>query len=337
MMKSQLLFISGCALLALALLLSGVLFYQAAQEKLHRPMRLEAAATLHIRPGDSLLVVAQTLAVRGWFERPDYLRFEGWRRGIAGRIHAGEYLLEPGLSAAGLLELIAAGKVVQHALTLTEGWTFGQILAALRGNALITNTLTTDDPRRIMAEIGYPGYAPEGRFFPDTYYFTAGETDVSLLLRALRRMQTVLQEEWRQRAADLPYHSPYQALALASLVEKEAMLASERARIAGVFVRRLQKNMRLQADPTVIYALGDSFDGNLRRADLALDSPYNTYRYRGLPPTPIAAPGRASIRAAMHPQAGTSLYFVATGEGGRHHFSQTLSEHNEAVAKYQLR
>ena len=334
MIKKRLL-IPGIALLGIVL--PGVTLYQDAQRKLAAPMRLDATATLHIRPGDSLSVVVRELAARGWFEHSGYLRFEAWRRRLAGRIHAGEYLVEPGMSAAALLELIIAGKVVQHALTLPEGWTFSRILAALRDNPLISNTLTSSDPGRIMAAIGYPGYAAEGRFFPDTYYFTAGETDLSLLRRAMRRMQMVLQEEWQQRAADLPYRSSYQALILASLVEKEAALAEERAKIAGVFVRRLQKNMKLQTDPTVIYALGDEFDGNLRRADLTRDSPYNTYRYKGLPPTPIAAAGRASIRAAMQPEPGAALYFVATGEGGRHHFSRTLAEHNKAVAEYQLR
>ncbi len=149
-------------------------------------------------------------------------------------------------------------------------------------------------------------------------------------------MQSILQEEWEKRAADLPYHSPYEALIMASIIEKEAGVADERGKIAGVFVRRLEKNMKLQTDPTVIYALGDAYDGNIRRGDLSVDSPFNTYRYRGLPPTPIAAPGRAAIQAALQPQAGSELYFVAMGDG-RHHFSNTLEEHNRAVATYQLR
>ena len=188
-----------------------------------------------------------------------------------------------------------------------------------------------------MIEIGYPGYYAEGRFFPDTYYFPAATTDVDFLRRAFRQMETVLSEEWHKRMSGLPYQSPYEALIMASLIEKETAVIDEREKIAGVFVRRLKKNMRLQTDPTVIYALGESYDGDIRHKDLEYDSPFNTYRYKGLPPTPIAAAGRASIRAALQPEPGTALYFVATGENGRHYFSQTLAEHNKAVAKYQLR
>ena len=188
-----------------------------------------------------------------------------------------------------------------------------------------------------MSEIGYPGYHAEGRFFPDTYYFPAETTDVDFLRRAFKQMESVLYDEWDKRMKGVPYRLPYEALIMASLIEKETAVPDERKKIAGVFVRRLEQNMKLQTDPTVIYALGENYDGDIRRRDLGFDSPYNTYRYKGLPPTPIAAPGRASIRAALQPEPGTALYFVATGEDGRHYFSDTLAEHNRAVAKYQLK
>ena len=322
---------SGALVLLLAV--AGGWFYRDVREQLDSPLALREPAIIAINPGASLFSVAAELKERGWFDYPVYLTIEGRLRNVAGSIKTGEYLVEPGATAASLLETIVAGKVTQRSLTLLEGWTFRQIMAALRERPQVEKTLHADAPRRVMEEIGYAGHAAEGRFFPDTYYFTAGETDAELLRRAYQRMETVLAEEWEQRASGLPYQSPYQALIMASLVEKETAVDEERGKIAGVFVRRLEKNMRLQADPTVIYALGENYDGNIRRKDLSVDSPFNTYRYRGLPPTPIAAAGRASIRAALQPEWGTALYFVATGDGG-HHFSDTLAEHNRAVARY---
>ena len=320
-------------LLVLLLAVAGGWFYQDVREQLNSPLALREPALIAINPGASLFSVAAELKERGWFDYPVYLTIEGRLRNVAGSLKTGEYLVEPGATAASLLETIVAGKVAQRSLTLLEGWTFKQIMAALRERPQVEKTLHSDDPRRIMEETGYAGRAAEGRFFPDTYYFTAGATDAELLRRAYQRMETVLAEEWEQRASGLPYQSPYQALIMASLVEKETAVDAERGKIAGVFVRRLEKNMRLQADPTVIYALGEDYDGPLRRKDLSLDSPFNTYRHRGLPPTPIAAAGRASIRAALQPEWGTALYFVATGDGG-HYFSDTLAEHNRAVARY---
>lgn len=320
-------------LLVLLLATAGGWFYGEVRGELNRPLALREPAIIAINPGASLFSVAAELKERGWFDYPVYLTIEGRLRNVAGSLKPGEYRVEPGATAASLLEAIVAGKVMQHSLTLLEGWTFRQIMAALRERPQVEKTLDSEDPRRVMAEAGYPGHAAEGRFFPDTYYFTAGETDAELLRRAYRRMETVLAEEWERRAGGLPYQSPYQALIMASLVEKETAVDEERGKIAGVFVRRLEKNMRLQADPTVIYALGERYDGDIRRKDLSLDSPFNTYRHRGLPPTPIAAAGRASIRAALQPEWGTALYFVATGDGG-HHFSDTLAEHNRAVARY---
>ena len=318
-------------------LLIGWWLYQDMQTQLIAPLKLDRPELFAIEPGMSLLAVADEVARRGWFDYPLYLELEGKIRGVDGLIKAGQYQLAPGATALSLLDMIVAGKVTQHSLTIPEGWTFRQIMVALHEHIHITRVLASTDPQRVMAEIGYPGYAAEGRFFPDTYYFPAETTDVDFLRRAFRQMEAVLSEEWELRMAGLPYRSPYQALIMASLIEKEAAVADERERIAGVFIRRLQRNMKLQADPTVIYAMGESFDGDIRRKDLDIDSPFNTYRYKGLPPTPIAAAGRASIRAALQPEPGEALYFVATGENGRHHFSRTLAEHNKAVAEYQLK
>ncbi len=330
-MMKKLLFIP-----AVLVALIGWWLYQDMQRVLNAPLKLERSELFAIEPGMSLHSVADEVAQRGWFDYPYYLQLEGKFRGVEGLVKAGQYQVEPGTTARALLDMIVSGKVAQHLLTIPEGWTFSQILAALHEHPHISRVLAATDPDRVMAEIGYPGYSAEGRFFPDTYYFPAGTTDVEFLRRAFKQMETVLSEEWAMRMTGLPYRSPYQALIMASLIEKETAVSDEREKIAGVFIRRLQRNMKLQTDPTVIYALGANFDGDIRHKDLNIDSPFNTYRYKGLPPTPIAAAGRASIRAALQPEAGEALYFVATGDNGRHYFSRTLAEHNRAVAKYQL-
>lgn len=321
----------------LVILLFGLWLYDDMQTQLAAPLKLDRTEHFTIETGMSLHSVAEQVMARGWFDYPLYLQLEGKFRGVDGLVKAGGYEVEPGATALSLLDMIVKGTVTQYTLTIPEGRTFRQILAALHNHPHIRRVLTSTDPERVMSQIGYPGYAAEGRFFPDTYYFPADTTDIDFLRRAFRQMEAVLTEEWDKRMTGLPYRSPYQALIMASLIEKETAVADERDQIAGVFVRRLQKNMKLQADPTVIYAMGDSYDGDIRRKDLGLDSPFNTYRYKGLPPTPIAATGRDSIRAALQPAPGEALYFVATGENGRHYFSRTLAEHNRAVAKYQLK
>ena len=210
------------------------------------------------------------------------------------------------------------------------------MMEAVRHHPKIQQTLEGLSDAEIMDRLGHPDENPEGRFFPDTYHFPRGTTDVVFLQRAYATMARRLDEAWRQRAPDLPLKTPYQALILASIIEKETGLPEERPAIAGVFIRRLRKGMRLQTDPTVIYGLGESCDGELRRRDLRRDTPYNTYVHKGLTPTPIALPGAGSLRAAVNPAPGDALYFVATGNGG-HVFSNTLKEHNRAVRKYQLR
>ena len=317
--------------------LAGWWLHQDMQARLAAPLKLDRPEHFTIETGMSLLAVAEDVEERGWFEYPLYLQLEGKLHGVEGLVKAGQYRLMPGATALSLLEMIVAGKVTQYALTIPEGWTFRQIMAALHAHPHIRRVLASTNPERVMTEIGYPGYSAEGRFFPDTYYFPAGTTDVDFLRRAFRQMEAVLNEEWERRMAGLPYRSPYQALVMASLVEKETAVTDERERIAGVFIRRLERNMKLQTDPTVIYAMGESFDGDIRKKDLDIDSPFNTYRHKGLPPTPIAAAGRASIRAALQPEPGEALFFVATGKNGRHHFSRTLAEHNRAVAEYQLK
>lgn len=315
---------------------SAWLGWQEMRRQLDVPLAIPAPQLIAVESGTSLRGLAADLAEKGWMTHPWVLVAEGRRRGIERSIRAGEYEVAPGMTPRSLLEAVVAGRVVQHQLTLVEGWDFERIMQAVENSVVLVHTLGTRDPRRVMAEIGYPGYLAEGRFFPDTYRFPRGTTDVEFLRRAFRMMEEVLAEEWPRRAVGLPYENPYQALIMASLIEMETAVPSERARIAGVFTRRLARGMRLQTDPTVIYALGASYDGNIRRDDLSIDSPYNTYVYAGLPPTPIASPGREAIRAALQPEEGDALYFVARGDGS-HEFSATLAEHNRAVQKYQLR
>lgn len=289
-----------------------------------------------VTPGSGLAAIARDLERRDILSSARYLVWMGRLSGSSARIQAGTYRLEPGTTPEGLLRQMVEGKVAQYALTLVEGWNFRQVLDAIRENPRIKQTLVGLSEPEIMARLGYPEVHPEGRFYPDTYRFPDGLTDVAFLQRAYRVMEERLAAEWEGRAPGLPYQSAYEGLIMASIVEKETGLASERPAIAGVFVRRLQKGMRLQTDPTVIYGLGVDFDGNLRRRDLENPTPYNTYRIRGLPPTPIAMPGGDALHSAFHPAPGNELYFVARGDGS-HHFSATLEEHNAAVVKYQLK
>jgi peptidoglycan lytic transglycosylase G len=296
---------------------------------------LVAPATFEIERGTPLKAVAVALAERGWLEHPRL--WSAWARvtGQAQGIKAGEYEIEPGVAPLGLLELFNSGKVLLHSVTFIEGSTFAEIRSLLESNAVVAANLAQASGEDIMAALGRRGVAPEGQFFPDTYRFARGTTELELLRLAADRMSVALSDAWASRAPDLPLAGPYEALVLASIVEKETGLDAERARIAGVFVARLRLGMRLQTDPAVIYGLGDSFDGNLRRADLERDTPYNTYTRTGLPPTPIALPGAAALAAAVRPDVSGALYFVATGNGdGSHYFSKTLEEHQAAVQRY---
>ncbi len=291
--------------------------------------------TYIIKPGMNLKQVGQGLTQQGILDHPYYFMLEGRLQGSESQLKAGEYLLKPGVTQRQLLEQFVAGKVVQHSLTLIEGWSFRQLMNEVSSNGTLVQTLANVDSKTVMTALAYPEVHPEGRFFPDTYHFPIGMTDIEFLRRAYVKMARVLEEEWQQREAGLPYKTSDEALIMASILEKETAVAEERAAIAGVFVRRLQKGMKLQTDPTVIYAMGDNYHGNIRRKDLKIDSPYNTYFYVGLPPTPISLPGVEAIHAALHPEDGETLYFVAKGDGS-HYFSKTLKEHNRAVARYQL-
>ena len=235
-----------------------------------------------------------------------------------------------------LLSHMVAGNTKSFSVTFVEGMRFDDMLRILADTPHITSVLTGLDHQEIMRRVGQPEQHPEGQFFPATYDFGHGSEDITILRRAYQRMRRELADAWRERDPELPYETPDEALVMASIIEKETGLASERAEIAGVFVRRLRRGMKLQTDPTVIYGLGAAFDGNLRRADLRRDTPYNTYTRHGLPPTPIALPGADAIHAALHPAPGNSLFFVARGDGS-HQFSATLAEHNRAVRRYQLK
>ncbi len=324
------------ALLILAASLVGGWLMMDYRAFLHTPLAVEeGGARFVVKPGTNLSAVAHGLARQGLLDRPRYFVLHARLEGVADSIQAGEYAIAPGTTPSALLQDMVAGRVIQYSLTLVEGWTFRQVMDAVRNDPYLTHTLNGLDDAALMARLGHPDLHPEGRFFPDTYRFPRGTTDVAFLQRAFDAMHAHLAQEWAQRDEGLPLKTPYEALILASIVEKETALPRERRAIAGVFVRRLQKGMRLQTDPTVIYGLGAAFDGNLHRRDLRRDDPYNTYRHRGLPPTPIAMPGLDSLHAALHPAPGDALYFVSKGDGS-HAFSATLEEHNRAVVKYQL-
>ncbi|MCI0399908.1 MAG: endolytic transglycosylase MltG [Gammaproteobacteria bacterium] len=327
-------------LVAISVLLAGffgIWFWVDVHRAVMAPIVLNAPTIRYaIKPGRTLRTIAYELADLDVLKHPAYLVLVGRLQGNAGKIKSGEYEFEMGMTPLEILDMFVKGKVVQYALTLVEGWTFFEVLRAVNNDEHLIHLLNGLDDEAVMTKLGEPGVHPEGRFFPDTYYFPSATTDVDFLKRARRKMDEVLSREWAARDLDLPYESSYEALIMASIIEKEASRPEERAAISGVFVRRLQRGMNLQTDPTVIYALGAEFDGNIKRPDLDVDNPYNTYRYKGLTPTPIAMPGADSIYAALHPAAGESLYFVSRGDG-THHFSKSLAEHRKAVAKYQLK
>ncbi len=301
---------------------------------LSRPVMESGDTVVMISRGASFNSVTQQLAQDGLVQYPLLLKVYGRYTGLDRSVQAGEYLVTEGTTVEGLVSLIASGQVIQHSVTLVEGLTLEENLESWANSRL----RISDDERRDakIAELSGPFKAsPEGLFFSDTYFYHAGDTDLSILHRAHQRLQDVLKEEWQGRQSGLPYKEPYEALVMASIIERETGVPHERKTIAGVFVRRLQKGMRLQSDPTVIYGMGERYKGKISRKDLLERTPYNTYRINGLPPTPIALVGRESIHAALHPAKGKELYFVARGDGS-HKFSRTLKEHNRAVREYQL-
>jgi UPF0755 protein len=267
---------------------------------------------------------------------PLYWRVLAEQLRVAGRLHAGEYALTTGMTPRDLLLNMAAGKVLQRNFTIVDGWTFRDLRQALAKADKLRQDGASLDDAQLMTKIGAPGEMPEGRFLPETYAYVKGDSDLDILRRAHTAMAKMLDTLWAQRDKQVPLATPYDALILASIVEKETGRADERPRIAGVFVRRLQSHMLLQTDPTVIYGMGESYAGNIHKSDLTTDTPYNTYTRQGLPPTPIAMPGKPAIEAALHPAQGTELYFVSRGDGS-HVFSSSLDEHNRNVACYQLK
>ena len=303
---------------------------------MHTPLLFDKPVEIELQRGAPIRSVATQLQQKQLLHYPDYFMIWVRLNGVATRLQAGEYTFQPGQTLAELVDDMVNGRVRQYALTLVEGWTFSDVLHAIQHDPILVKTLDGLDANAVMSKLGHEGEHPEGRFFPDTYFNHRQTTDVELLQRAYRQMAMHLQQLWDGRDSDLPFENPYEALILASIVEKESAVAVERPQIAGVFINRLRKGMRLQTDPTVIYGLGDSFDGNIRFRDLRKDTPYNTYTRNGLPPTPIAMPGLGALKAVMHPQQTKYLYFVAYGDGsGRHLFSSTLAEHEKAVDQYQ--
>ncbi len=322
-------------LIVLGLLGAGATTWWA-QRWLGLPLaHLQSAQVFEVPRGATLKSVANSLAQRGVLDRP--MVWQLWARATrqASELKAGEYQLTPGLTPRALLDLLRSGNVILHSITFIEGATVRDVRKLLSSNAAIKPSLVGKTDDELMTALGEPGVHAEGQFFPDTYRFPRGTSDLDILKLAHTRLRSELDAAWKARVPDLPLGSAYEALILASIVEKESALPRERPKIAGVFIERLRRGMRLQTDPTVIYGMLENYDGNIRRADLLRDTPYNTYTRAGLPPTPIALASLGSLRAATHPEISGALFFVATGEpDGSHYFSKTLSEHEAAVKRY---
>ncbi|UYG08914.1 endolytic transglycosylase MltG [Halomonas sp. M4R1S46] len=316
----------------LALALGGG--YRYWQARLEAPLDIASPTLYEVPAGAGFHRVVAELAEQGVIA-------DAWAYRLLTRLEPeavpdlrpGEYRLTPEMTGREMLGLLDRHEVVTYPLTVPEGWTFAQMRAALDEAEKLEHRTRGRSDAELMAMLGREGKHPEGRFFPDTYRYHKGVSDLEILRQAMTRMDAVLEEAWAGRDEGLPVETPYEALILASLVERETGVPEERRRIAGVFVRRLERGMRLQTDPTVIYGMGDDYDGNITRADLRAATPYNTYVIDGLPPTPIALPGRAALEAAVSPAEGEALYFVARGDGS-HHFSRSLREHNNAVNRY---
>ena len=287
-----------------------------------------------VLPGAPLARIAAELARQGVIVQPRiWVWYARWK-GLAAAVKAGEYEIEPGATPRSLLEKMVNGQVLLHSLTIVDGWRVQELLAAMRRNPDIHGTLS-GGTAELMGKLELPGTSPEGQFLPETYRFPSGITDVELLRQAHDALRRVLDAAWQGRDPRVPLHSAEELLIMASIVEKESGVPAELPRIAGLYLRRLSIGMRLQADPTVIYGLGDAYDGDLHAVDLRSDGPYNTYTRTGLPPTPIALAGAAAIDATARPENGDAIYFVASDKGdGSHVFSSTLEQHNAAVARY---
>jgi UPF0755 protein len=295
---------------------------------------LPAPLVYRVAAGASLGRVAADLFALGVLPHPRIWAWYGRWNGLAARVKAGEYQIVPGLTPRGLLDKMVRGDVLLHGFTIVDGWRVEDLLAALRKDPQIVPTLPSA-PADLMQKLGRPGLAAEGQFLPETYKFPSGTTDLDLLRQAHQALQRTLEADWAARAPDLPLHDPYELLIVASIVEKESSVPGELGLIAGLYLHRLAIGMRLQADPTLIYGLGERYDGSLHAADLRSDGPYNTYTRAGLPPTPIALPSAAALHAVAQPQRTDALYFVASDKSdGSHIFSATLEAQNAAVARY---
>ncbi len=297
---------------------------------------LAAPRQFTLKQGSSLRGAARQMSDAGVLAFPSSFEILGRLSGHASRIQAGNYEVTGAVSPLGLLDMITSGAHGQDKLAIIEGWTLGQLRAALNEHPALKHDTVGIADAAFAQRLGIAQSSAEGWFLPDTYFFPSGASDLSVLQRAHRAMENQLKSVWENRAAGLPFAEPYEALIMASIVEKETGQAAERPLIAAVFVNRLKAGMKLQTDPTVIYGLGSEFDGNLRKRDLLADGPYNSYTRTGLPPTPIAMPGVASLVAATNPAQGRMLYFVSRGDGTSH-FSNSLAEHERAVTKYQRR
>lgn len=320
------------ASILLAALLGGAAWYL--KQWGNKPLNVDQVQTLVVSPGSNLYRISNDLSKSGLIEQARFLRWYARIQGLGKLIQAGEYQVEVGMTPDELIWAIQSGKVIQYSVTLVNGHRFQDFLQALKASAKLEHGEQKIAAEPLLKSFGSDKEHPEGLFYPDTYHFHRGDSDVDILRRSYRRMQSQLQKAWEGREKGLPYSSSYDALIMASIVEKETAVPSERAEIAGVFVNRLRKGMRLQTDPTVIYGLGDQYKGNITRAHLRAHTPYNTYRIKGLPPTPIANPALPAIEAALHPAQTKALYFVAKGDGS-HQFSETLAEHEKAVQQYQ--
>jgi UPF0755 protein len=303
---------------------------------IERPLPMgDERVEIVVPPGASARAIGEALRGQGVELNVDLFVAAARYSDATRRLRAGRYEITRGMRLADVLDRLRRGETLKERLTIVEGWTFREMRAALAAHPFLKRDTAMLSEAQLLAALGIDAPHPEGLFAPDTYVFDSGSSDLELLRQAYQLQQARLARAWEDRAADLPLNSPYEALILASIIEKETGAADERARIGGVFVNRLRRGMLLQTDPTVIYGIGERFDGNLRRRDLEADTPYNTYTRGGLPPTPIALPGQAAIAAALKPEPTVALYFVARGDGTSQ-FSATLAEHNRAVAKYQL-
>lgn len=318
------------------LLLASIIIAGTAGYYVTQPLNIQVLPLdFSLQPGSSLKSAASQLKQAGVLDDTQVFVLLGRSLGLSGQIKYGNYQLNKPVSMYELLEIVSKGRVAQSDLTIIEGWTFKQFREALNSAAKLRHDSLSMSDAEIMQKIGATEIYPEGLFFPDTYNFPAGSSDIALIKRAYQTMQRHLQANWETRALGLPLETPYQALILASIVEKETGQKKDRTMIASVFVNRLRKGMMLQTDPTVIYGMGDKYDGNIRKRDLLKDTEYNTYTRYGLTPTPIALPGKESLFAALHPAPSDALYFVARGDGSSQ-FSSTLIDHNKAVQRFQL-